>query len=130
GFMRENPWRTVRLAVGRILFMLVGSEELLTGVPFDHLWVWPGMEVELVKYSWPFFLLSLVGLFITLRRPEPLWWIVCALLLGSLAVHAIYTAVPRMRVPLLPALYLCTGRGISALILYGAAWVNHQTKHS
>jgi hypothetical protein len=118
GFMRERPWRTVKMAFGRIGFMMVGSKELLTNVPFDYLWIWPGMEVELVKYSWPIFLLSLLGLGITVRRAEPFWYVVWAILVGSLIVHAIYAAVPRMRVPLLPALYLCTARGACGIADY------------
>lgn len=110
-FMRSRPWRAIQLAVGRIAYMMLGSKELLTASPADRLFCWPGFDVELVKSSWPLLLLSLVGIIVAMCRREPLWWILLLVVVGTLAVHSIYTAVPRMRVPILPILYLFAARG-------------------
>jgi hypothetical protein len=107
------------LGAGRIGFMMLSSMELLTAVPADRLYCWPGVELELVKWNWPLLLLSVFGIAVTLRRREPLWWALGAVLLGSLLVHSIYTAVPRMRVPLQPVLFLYCARGLWAIIEYG-----------
>jgi hypothetical protein len=115
GFIRRDPERFVRLAFGRIGFLLLGSKELLTNVPFDRLEFWPGFEAELLKWNLGLLVLSCLGLLWVVRKRERLWWPGCMVLAGSLAVHLVYTSVPRMRVPLLPVLFLLSIRGAFAL---------------
>jgi hypothetical protein len=116
GFIRANPGRFVRLAIGRIGYMLLGTKVMLTNVPYDRLYYWPGFELELIKWNWPLLVLAVFGLCTTVWRREPLWWVLAAVIFGSFAVHLVYTSVPRMRVPLLPALFLYAVRGLWVIL--------------
>lgn len=111
-FIRRDPARFVRLALGRIVYLLFGSKEMLTHVPPDRLVCFPGVELELIKWNWPFLLLAVLGFSIAWRRGESSWWILTSVIVGTLLVHLVYTSVPRMRVPLLPMLYLGSVRGL------------------
>lgn len=111
GYITSDWGRFFRLAVGRIGFMLLGYEVRLTNVPFDPLVFFNRFRVRLILWNAIWLMLAVVGAVVVVRRGDRRWWPLLALLLGSFAVHFVFTAVPRMRVPLLPVLFLLAAAG-------------------
>lgn len=114
-FIRQDPVRFLMLGLGRIGYLLLGYRVQLTNVPYDTLLILGGLNVRLLQWNLAFLLLAIGGLVCVLRARDPAWLAPVAIIFGSLCVHFVYTAVPRMRVPLLPALFLLTVCGAQAL---------------
>ncbi|GEM_PF-1377353 len=110
-YIRRDPVRFLRLGFGRLGYMLAAYRVHLTNVPYDSLTFAGLVGGRLIQWNLAFLLFSVVGLLSVLRSRDARWSGALAVLVGSLAVHFVFTAVPRMRVPLLPVLFLLAAHG-------------------
>ncbi len=116
GYITSDWGRFFKLAFGRLAFLMLGYEVRLTNVPFDPLVFSGGVRLRLLFWNAIWLALAVIGTAVLLARGDRRWWPLLAVVVGSLAVHFVFTAVPRMRVPLLPALFLLAGLGLEWLV--------------